>query len=220
MPNPSTKKECKHSWMQDAPIKVCYHCGFKPTPLDKVTTKISDTKPFEHGEEGTHGCCQEISEKMGDKATCCSCTGHKCKDNWDEDKEREDALWIEPEVTTEKEEQILDAAKFSNFCQKLKMLLWEEGFSGEDKMDKVALEMWGWLKPSQLSYQEGYSKALSKARTEVIEEVEKEFIREFCNDHNGKPRWLRGIAVDMEDLLEQIIAFLSTLNPDAKRRKE
>ena len=22
--------KCEHSWIQDAPIKVCYYCGYKP----------------------------------------------------------------------------------------------------------------------------------------------------------------------------------------------
>lgn len=34
-PSSTGEKECKHSWLQDAPIKVCYHCGFKPTPTNK-----------------------------------------------------------------------------------------------------------------------------------------------------------------------------------------
>lgn len=29
------KEECKHEWMQNAPIKVCYKCGFKPNPESK-----------------------------------------------------------------------------------------------------------------------------------------------------------------------------------------
>lgn len=40
---------------------------------------MNDLKPFKHGEEGTHGCCQEVLEKMGNQATCCECNGHKCK---------------------------------------------------------------------------------------------------------------------------------------------
>ena len=28
-------KECKHSWIQDTPIKVCYRCGFKPTTPER-----------------------------------------------------------------------------------------------------------------------------------------------------------------------------------------
>lgn len=40
--------------------------------------KIDDTKPFVHGQEGTHFACQEMVEKYGGKTQCCGCTGHKC----------------------------------------------------------------------------------------------------------------------------------------------
>lgn len=26
----TSKEECKHSWIQESPIKVCFYCGFKP----------------------------------------------------------------------------------------------------------------------------------------------------------------------------------------------
>ena len=32
-----------------------------------------------------------------------------------------------------------------------------------------------------------------------------EFILEFCNDHNGKVRWLRSVALDEQDLLDSIL---------------
>lgn len=37
------------------------------------------------------------------------------------------------------------------------------------------------------------------------------FVREFCNDHdpNKSPRWLRGAALDEQDLLKQILTWLS-----------
>ena len=28
----STQNDCKHSWIQDSPIKVCFYCGYKPVP--------------------------------------------------------------------------------------------------------------------------------------------------------------------------------------------
>lgn len=31
------------------------------------------------------------------------------------------------------------------------------------------------------------------------------FTRQFCNDHDDKIRWLRGVALDETDLLEQIL---------------
>ena len=43
----STKDKCKHSWMQDAPEKVCYHCGLKPfikcfqDPTCEIDVKLS-----------------------------------------------------------------------------------------------------------------------------------------------------------------------------------
>lgn len=40
---------------------------------------MNDLKPFKHGEEGTHYVCQEVLELKGGKATCCGCSGHKCK---------------------------------------------------------------------------------------------------------------------------------------------
>ena len=45
---------------------------------------MNDLKPFEHGEEGTHGACDEMIKKYGGKAKCCECEGHKCKEqSWE-----------------------------------------------------------------------------------------------------------------------------------------
>lgn len=41
--------------------------------------EMNDLKPFEHGQEGTHGACQEMLDKHGGKTKCCACTGHECK---------------------------------------------------------------------------------------------------------------------------------------------
>ena len=49
------------------------------TPNPKQV-KMNDLKPFEHGQEGTHFACQERSEELGGKVTCCGCIGHKCKE--------------------------------------------------------------------------------------------------------------------------------------------
>jgi len=38
-------------------------------------------------------------------------------------------------------------------------------------------------------------------------EIKEAFIKEFCNDHNGEIRWLRGVAVNLPHLLEQILEF-------------
>ena len=51
----------------------------------------------------------------------------------------------------------------------------------------------------------------------IIEGTKKEFIKEFCNDHNEKIRWLRGLALDEEDLLEQILEFLSAQKEKATK---
>lgn len=51
-------------------IKNCIHCT-PPKPVD-------DTKPFKHGEEGTHYACQEMMDKLGDKVGCCGCNHHDC----------------------------------------------------------------------------------------------------------------------------------------------
>jgi hypothetical protein len=50
----------------------------------------------------------------------------------------------------------------------------------------------------------------AKEKEKWVGEIEKKFIIEFCNDHNPKQgiRWLRGVAIDMEDLLEMILKFL------------
>ena len=44
-------------------------------------------------------------------------------------------------------------------------------------------------------------------REKIVEDIKAEFIREFCNDH-AQMRWLRGVAFDMQDLLEKILTFL------------
>ena len=59
-------------------------------------------------------------------------------------------------------------------------------------------------------------KELKKERQGVIKEIESSFIQEFCNDHNADKdgngiRWLRGIAYDMPDLLEQILNFFNQI---------
>jgi len=61
------------------------------------------------------------------------------------------------------------------------------------------------------------SKALDSYRLETIKEVEEGFIGEFCNDHNAKIRWLRGVALDMNDLLEQILDYLAHLKGGEKK---
>jgi hypothetical protein len=35
-----------------------------------------DLKPFKHGSEGTHSCCNTRLKEMGGKATCCYCDPH------------------------------------------------------------------------------------------------------------------------------------------------
>ncbi|MDD5407109.1 MAG: hypothetical protein PHE73_09250 [Sulfurovaceae bacterium] len=40
---------------------------------------MSDLMQFKHGEEGSHGVCEEMIKKYGGKVKCCSCTGHKCQ---------------------------------------------------------------------------------------------------------------------------------------------
>ncbi len=53
-PNPTEKRECEHSWIQDADIKVCYHCGYKPfgspPTVESWEKKLSNllTKMSEH----------------------------------------------------------------------------------------------------------------------------------------------------------------------------
>src|SRR3972149_823836 len=45
---------------------------------------MDDLKPFVHGSEGTHSACEKIVER-GAKLECCGCSGHKCKDNEDDE---------------------------------------------------------------------------------------------------------------------------------------
>ena len=37
---------------------------------------MNDLKPFKHGEEGTHFCCDKRLKKEGKKARCCECVPH------------------------------------------------------------------------------------------------------------------------------------------------
>lgn len=41
-------------------------------------SKVSDSLPFKHNEEGSHYTCPEMVEKFGDKVGCCACTKHDC----------------------------------------------------------------------------------------------------------------------------------------------
>ena len=45
-------------------------------------------------------------------------------------------------------EQIQDAARFSNFAQKFKMIVWSKMpiTASESELDEIALELWEWLK--------------------------------------------------------------------------
>lgn len=36
-------------------------------------------------------------------------------------------------------EEVEDAARYANFSQSFKMLMWERGFSGEEKLEEVAM---------------------------------------------------------------------------------
>ena len=38
---------------------------------------MNDLTSFEHGEEGTHGACENRLKKEGGKARCCVCRPHK-----------------------------------------------------------------------------------------------------------------------------------------------
>lgn len=38
---------------------------------------MSDLDPFEHGEEGTHICCDARLKAEGGKARCCTCVPHE-----------------------------------------------------------------------------------------------------------------------------------------------
>lgn len=38
---------------------------------------MNDRKPFKHGQEGTHGCCNKRLKEEGGKARCCMCVPHK-----------------------------------------------------------------------------------------------------------------------------------------------
>ena len=41
---------------------------------------MDDLKPFEHGQEGTHSCCNARLKKEGGEARCCACVPHdKCE---------------------------------------------------------------------------------------------------------------------------------------------
>lgn len=53
--------------------------------------EVSDFKPFEHGQEGTHGACQYMVALMGDKAECCTCSGHDCYVNEDKQTTKKDS---------------------------------------------------------------------------------------------------------------------------------
>lgn len=58
---------------------------------------MNDVLPFKHGQEGTHGACQEMIEKFGGKVGCCSCNGHKCKVN-DECRDKDCPLYVKGAV--------------------------------------------------------------------------------------------------------------------------
>lgn len=46
--------------------------------------------------------------------------------------------------------------------------------------------------------------------------VKEKFIDRFCNDHNEKVRWLRGVSLNMETLLDDILRFLD----EAQKERE
>lgn len=46
-----------------------------------VEQELSDVKPFNHGQEGTHFSCSKMIEMMGGNVLCCQCVGHECDDN-------------------------------------------------------------------------------------------------------------------------------------------
>lgn len=57
----------------------------------------SDLLPFEHGQDGTHGACDEMIKKLGGAVGCCTCNKHDCKDTLPTprlvtDKERADTM--------------------------------------------------------------------------------------------------------------------------------
>ena len=63
-----------------------------------------------------------------------------------------------------------------------------------------------------IAYNEGYNKAVKKYVAEKKEariDIRTEFIKEFCNDHNEKVRWIGGVALSEEHLLDKILEFFN-----------
>lgn len=62
-------------------------------------------------------------------------------------------------------------------------------------------------------FEKKINEELAKSRRQAVEEVKGAFIQEFCNDHDptNPPRWLRGVAFDMPDLLRLILEFFDGL---------
>ena len=55
-----------------------------------------------------------------------------------------------------------------------------------------------------------------KEKKKTRQDIVNGFIQEFCNDHNGKIRWLRSIAVSDEHLLEKILDYFNSQTKEDK----
>lgn len=64
---------------------------------------------------------------------------------------------------------------------------------------------------SVLDIEDFISQKLDQVREEERKEIREQFVKEFCTDHNGEIRWLRGVAMDTNDLLSMILLFFNSL---------
>lgn len=44
--------------------------------------------------------------------------------------------------------------------------------------------------------------------------IRQKFIKEFCNDNNFEIRWLRNVALTMDDLLGRLLVFIDSIDSD------
>lgn len=149
-------------------IYSCSHC-------QPIKERISDLEPFEHGQEGTHSACKEMSDKYGGKVQCCECTNHKC---------------VSPSVSgweKEFEEKFVTTNPFKLLGRT----------TGVQESEKEVEEVKHWIKLSlQQTFKEG--------RREAMEEIAKDFKDEPIYDEVTQQSIEAYFEVKLSDLKKEI----------------
>ncbi len=132
---------------------------------------MNDLAKFKHGEEGTHGACDEMIKKYGGKAKCCECTGHLCRgQSWEKDLEiiHRKFWWNNPPAPT-KEKEYEEVKSFLTESLKQVQEAEQKRIIGILEKEIERYEEWFYYNESKTREPNPIRKAISEAITRIKE---------------------------------------------------